>query len=279
MLEQIFILPPLNLAIGFYKLFEFLHFPFPLAFAILALTVVIRLIIWPLSGKQLHQTKKMAELKPHLDDLKKKHGHDKALHAKKQSELYKEHGINPASGCLTLLIQMPIFFSLYQVLTRLVSTSSHADVVSSINSVLYFNFLHLSKPLDASFLGVELFTKPSDWQSAGWLLLSVPIITAVFQLVQSKMALPPASGKPKQKNIKKTQEKEDLASSFAQAQSQMLFLLPLLIGYFSYTLPLGLSLYWNTFSLFGIIQQYLISGWGSLVDWLPALKKYNYGKK
>lgn len=269
-LNQIFIHPTLNVAIFFYKLFEAAHFPFPLAFAILALTILIRLIVWPLTGKQLHQTRKMAELKPHLDELKKKHGKDKTVHAQKQSELYKAHGVNPATGCVTLLIQLPIFFSLYQVLNKLVSAGSPGEAVNQINQSLYFSFLHLSQPLDASFLGAQLFTKPADWQSAGVLLLLIPVITAVFQLVQSKMAIPKSSAL---KNIKKDpNKKEDLADSIMQAQSQMTYILPLLIGYFSYTLPIGLSLYWNTFSVFGIIQQYLVMGWGSLVDWLPFLK-------
>lgn len=275
LLNQIFIYPPLNVAIFFYKLFEAANFPYPLAFAILALTVIIRLLVWPLTGKQLHQSKKMAELKPHLDELKKKHGKDKTVHAQKQSELYKAHGVNPATGCLTLLIQLPIFFSLYQVLNQIVSSDGSGEAVNKINNILYFGFLHLNEPLDASFFSVHLNTKPSEWQSAGLFLLAIPLITAAFQFVQSKMALP----KLTKKVSKNKDQKEDFAESLMQAQSQMIFILPLLIGYFSYTLPVGLSLYWNTFSVIGIIQQYLITGWGSLADWLPFLKEKNYGKK
>ncbi len=275
-LNQIFIDPTLNVAIFFYKIFEAANFPFPLAFAILGLTILIRLIVWPLTSKQLHQTRKMAELKPHLDDLKKKHGKDKTIHAQKQSELYKAHGVNPATGCITILIQLPIFFSLYQVLSTIVSAGGNSlDVINKVNQSLYFSFLHLNKPLDASFLGTQLSTKPADWQSAGVLLLLVPVITAIFQLVQSKMAIPKSQGLAKIK--KDPKEKESLADSLMQAQGQMTFILPLLIGYFSYTLPIGLSLYWNIFSVFGIIQQYLVMGWGSLVDWLPALNKKKNG--
>ena len=275
-LNQIFIHPTLNIAIFFYKIFEAANFPFPLAFAILALTILIRLIVWPLTAKQLHQTRKMAELKPHLDDLKKKHGKDKTVHAQKQSELYKAHGVNPATGCITLLIQLPIFFSLYQVLNTIVSAGGNSvDAINKVNQSLYFSFLHLSKPLDASFLGTQLNTKPADWQSAGILLLLIPVITAIFQLVQSKMAIPKSQGLAKIK--KDPKEKESLADSLMQAQGQMTFILPLLIGYFSYTLPVGLSLYWNIFSVFGITQQYLVMGWGSLVDWLPFLNKKKNG--
>lgn len=275
-LNQIFIHPTLNVAIFFYKLFEAANFPYPLAFAILALTILIKIIVWPLTAKQLHQTRKMAELKPHLDELKKKHGKDKTIHSQKQSELYKAHGVNPATGCLMLLIQLPIFFSLYQVLTKVVSAGSPGEAVNQINQSLYFGFLHLTQPLDASFLGVQLFTKPADWQSAGVLLLLVPVVTAVFQLVQSKMMiLKSVKGKAK----KDPNKKEDLADSIMQAQSQMTYILPLLIGYFSYTLPIGLSLYWNIFSVFGIVQQYLIMGWGSLADWLPFLRTKSQNKE
>ena len=275
-INQILVHPILNIAVFFYKLFEAANFPYPLAFAILALTLLIRMLVWPLTGKQLHQTKKMAELKPHLDDLKKKHGKDKTLHAQKQSELYKAHGVNPATGCLTLLVQIPIFFALYQVLNQLVSSDGSGEIINKLNQVLYFKFLHLTSPLDTSFFNIHLNTKPSEWQTAGVLLLLVPVLTALFQMLQSKMAL----AKTDKKAVKKDKNsKEDFADTLAQTQSQMIFILPLLIGYFSYTLPIGLSLYWNTFSVVGIIQQYLVSGWGSLVDWLPFLEKNNNDKK
>jgi YidC/Oxa1 family membrane protein insertase len=79
--------------------------------------------------------------------------------------------------------------------------------------------------------------------------------------------LPPASEKPAPT---KKGEEPDFATAF---QTQSMYLLPVMVGFFSFSLPFGLSLYWNTLTIFGIIQQYIIQGWGGLVDWFPFLKK------
>src|SRR4029077_3646004 len=106
---------------------------------------------------------------------------------------------------------------------------------------------------------------------AGYGILLVAVLTGGLQLIQSKMMMLPASEKPKQ--TKKTEP--DFATAF---QTQSMYLLPIMVGFFSFSLPFGLSLYWNTLTIFGIIQQYIISGWGGLVDWLPFLKKEQESK-
>lgn len=258
--------PILNLLLAIYKVLEALYVPGALGVSIIILTAIIRFALWPLTTSQLKSTQKMTELKPHLARIKKEHGHNKQKHQEEVNKLYKQHGVNPLAGCLPLLLQIPVFIALYQVLLKIVEFGK-ADFLESINSRLYTSALHLSQIPNTNFLGFDLADKPNQWKEIGLLILFVPIATGVFQFIQSKMMSPetPKNAlKPQDKN-----KKEDLEDTMAQMQSQMVFLMPAMIAFFSYGFPWGLSLYWNTFTLIGIVQQYLISGPGSLNKYLP----------
>src|SRR3989304_878501 len=112
--------PILNILLIFYKLLDAINVPWALGFAIILLTVVVRMAVWPLTSSQLKSAQKMAQLKPHLSRLKEKHGHDKTRHQQEITRLYKEHGVNPLAGCLPLILQIPVFIALYQVLLKIV---------------------------------------------------------------------------------------------------------------------------------------------------------------
>jgi YidC/Oxa1 family membrane protein insertase len=103
-----------------------------------------------------------------------------------------------------------------------------------------------------------------------WLIL-IPIVTGFMQFILSKMMMPEEVLDAKQVLAKKTPQKSD--DFQAAMQKQTLFIFPIMIGFFSFTLPVGLSLYWNTFSLFGILQQYILAGPGGLKPWLAKIKK------
>jgi len=268
-LEIVFIWPILNLLIGFYNLFLFLHFPWALAFAIIALTILVRLILWPLTKTQLESAKKLAALKPHLDGLKQRHGHDKVRLQQEQMKLYKEHGVNPAAGCLPLLLQLPIFIALYQVLLRVLNSGSGGGMIETLNRGL-LPFLKLNAAPNASLFGLNLAQRPADLFGSTPVILLIPLITGGLQFIQSKMMTP-----HRQSNIAKKEtgeEKSDMEKTMEQVQGQMVFLMPAMIAFFAFGFPIGLSLYWNVFTIFGIIQQYLVSGFGSLAEWLPIKK-------
>lgn len=264
--------PILNILIAFYKLFDALSIPGALGFAIIFLTATIRFALWPLTATQLKSSQKMAALRPHLDEIKKDHGHDKVRHQQEINKLYKEHGVNPLAGCLPLLLQIPIFIALYNVLLKIVQFGN-ADFLTNINSKLYFSFLHLDAIPGTNFI-FNLASKPNEWQKVGFLILLIPVITGALQLVQSKMMMSSQPSKPKSesKDKDKGKEKESFEDSMSQVSSQMTLIMPAMIAFFSYGFPLGLSLYWNTFTAIGIFQQYVIAGAGSLNKYLP--KKY-----
>ena len=261
--------PILNVLVLFYKAFEFLHIPGPLGFAVVGLTLVIRLILYPLMAAQLRSARKMAKLKPHMDALNIKHKGDKQALQQAQLALYKEHGVNPAAGCLPLLIQMPVLIALYGVFNQVLNNGNLVKVIEEINHVVYAPWLKLTQ-LDLNFFGASLGIKPAQFQSHGYWLLLVPIITAGLQYWQTKLMMPtnpnPAITPPSNKNmsnkdatdIVKKEEKppEDTA---AEMQKQMAIITPLMFGYFALQFPLGLALYWNVFGVFGIIQQIAIN--------------------
>ncbi len=235
-----------------YKSLLFLHVPYALGFSIIILTILIRFILYPLISSQLKASKKMQELHPHITKIKEQHKGNSAMISQETMRLYKEHGVNPAAGCLPVLLQLPLIFTLYSVLQNIIK--SPALVAQEINKTVQVDFLKITQNIDQTFFGIPLGFTPAQIMSKDFspdfrlLILLVPILTGLLQYVQSKMMFP----KKVESDVKKT---DDFASIFA---TQSTYIFPLMIGFFSYTFPIGLSLYWNTFTIFGIIQQYKI---------------------
>lgn len=272
--NTLLIYPIINLLVASYQLLSFLHIPYALGFAIILLTAIIRLVLYPLMATQLKAAKKMQDLQPHMTTLKEKHKGDTKKLQEAQMALYKEHGVNPAAGCLPILIQLPLLIALYNVLAHVVALPPQ-EALRYINGIVYFDSLKLTHVWNTSFFGLPLGKQPAELVSAMPLILLIPIITGVLQFVQSKMMMSVKPLVPVLKKKGKEEKKPDAGSDFAQAfQTQSLYIFPVMLGYLAYTFPIGLSLYWNTFTLFGILQQYRISGLGGLEQWL--LKK---GKK
>lgn len=226
--------------------------------AIIALTVVIRLILHPFFKQQLETSKKMQDLKPHLDRLSERHKNDKKRLQEEQMKLYQQAGINPASGCLFLIIQLPVFFALYNVLSLFLLNGNTSKIISEINKVLYHPLLKI-QTIDPWFFGFNLAIAPN--KAGVWYYYALPVITAVLQYFQTQAMTPattPAAStnviQDKNKNADPKANKSDKDDFQKAMNMQMKFMYPLIIGWFSYTLPIGLSLYWNIFSVFSIMQ-------------------------
>lgn len=259
------IFPMINILVIIYWFFNFFHIPYALGWSIIGLTVLIRLVLYPLTTSQLKATKKMQELNPHLSKLKEKHKNDAKTLQAETMKLYKEHGVNPAAGCLPVLVQLPVIWALYSVLQDIVKFN-----LTQINKILYWNNIKLAKLWDPTFFGLPLAQNPSHLiTTMGPVILLVPILTGLFQFIQSKMLIVPVAKPVEGKDGKK--KEDDFATAF---QSQSMYIFPVMIGFFSWNFPIGLSLYWNTFTIFGIIQQYRISGLGGLKQWVDK-----YGRK
>lgn len=268
--DTLIVYPIINILLLIYQILSFVNLPYALGFSIIVLTIIIRLILYPLTATQIKASKKMQDLNPHLSNLKEKHKHDAKTLQAETMRLYKEHGVNPVAGCLPVLVQLPVIWGLYTVLIKVVNLG--AGNLSELNKIVYFDFLKISKAWDTYFFGLPLGQSPSDLWKTLPIVLTIPLLTGLFQFVQSKMLF---SATPKAADKKLSQVKsasgtkqDDFATSF---QKQSLYIFPVMIGFFSYGFPIGLSLYWNVFTIFGIIQQYLISGLGGLSDWIDKI--------
>ena len=260
--------PLVNLLVAIYQLLTALGIPYGLGFSIILITVATRLLLYPFMHHSLKQQKKMQKLMPEINKLKEKHKNDAKRLQMEQMALFKAEGVNPASGCLLILVQFPILIALYNVLLKTV----HITSAKEVNAILYFDSLRLTHLWDTTFFGLSLGKTPSELLPAvGYGIVFVSILTGALQLIQSKMMMPPASEKPSQPKSKEP----DFASAL---QTQTMYILPIMVGFFSFTLPFGLSLYWNSLTIFGIIQQYIVQRWGGLVDWFPFLKKQEVSK-
>jgi len=237
--------------------------------AVITLTIVIRLLLVPLTLPSLKAASKMKAVAPELNKLKKQYAHDKQKLAKAQMELYKKHGVNPAAGCLPQIIQIVILIALYQAFNQVLNTNG--ETIAKLNEVLYsflklpadvvintrFWYLDLNKP--------DVFKLPGASFSLPGLFLT---LAALGQMLSSKMMQPAV--KAAQKQAKKTIDKQDdMATAM---QSQMLYLFPLMTIVIGYRFPSGLVLYWLVFSVSTAAQQYFVNGWGGLEPWLKKLK-------
>ena len=271
--DLLFFGPVINLLVLIFQGLQAINIPGALGFSIMILTILIRFLVWPFMSSQIKATKKMADLKPHLAELKKKHQGDKQALAQAQMALYKEHGVNPAGGCLPALIQIPVFIALYQAIINILPGAG--GNIDKINSLLYFPQFKLSSAIDPNFFGLNLGVKPADFGKYGVLLLLIPLLTAALTFIQSKMALPKPVKHYPSDSPKEGKEKEGLEESMGAVQSQMVYLMPVMIGYFAFSFPIGLAIYWNTYTILGIWQQHRVAGWGGLADFVGKL---NYGK-
>lgn len=187
------------------------------ALAIIMLTVMIKLVLYPLTRIQMRSMMSMQLLQPEIQELQKKYAKDKQMLQTKMMELYKERKVNPMAGCLLLLAQMPFLIALYRALWD-------------------FNYVDTAH---AGFFWLETLSMRDP-------TYILPILAGVTTYFQSKMTMPnmPTSGEP---------------NPAQQTQKMMLIFLPFFIGWISSTLPAGLSVYWVTFNLMGILQQYFIN--------------------
>ena len=242
--------PLLNALIFFYQvLFN------NLGLAIIALTVVIRLILTPLTLPSLKAASKMKELAPEIEKLKVKFKGDKQKFAQAQLELYKKNGANPAAGCLPQIVQLIILIALYNAFINVLKTGTSLE---TLNAVLYpFNQLKEGMVINTNFLYLNL-ANPDVFKIPG-LPFPLPgvvlILAAAVQYFASKMSMPAAAASLKQ--AAKTPEKSD--DFAATMQTQMLYLFPLMTILIGFTFPSGLALYWFIFSFFTVVQQYYLN--------------------
>jgi len=221
--------PILNLTVALYDL---LWNDFGLA--ILALTLLVRLALWPLTHRTLANQKAMLDLQPKLKEVQEKHKDNKEEQAKAMMALYAEHKVSPFSSCLPLLIQLPLFIALYRVLSAGLKSQSLNELYGFVSnpgtiSTMSLGFLDLSRPS-----------------------IVLAILAAGAQFLQAKMM--------QRKDVKVHTEGSKDEDTMAIMNKQMLYMMPAMTLFIGWKLPAGLTLYWLFTNLAMIAQQKLAFG-------------------
>ena len=220
--------------------------------AIILFTILIRLITHPLTASQVKSTAKMTELQKSKkwQEMQKKNKDDKNKLAQEQMALYKELGINPMGSCLPMLIQFPIIIGLYQAVTRVMAGSPFQ--LLDLSKLIY-PFINASEliPLKTQFLWMNM-GQPERVTIFGVGIPVLTILVVITTFLQSKLMTPPPANPGDQA---------------AQMSKMMNLYMPLLMGYFAYTLNAGLALYFVVGNLVGIAQYALLGrlNWRNLL--------------
>jgi len=204
--------------------------------SIFAVTLIVRGLLLPSSihharQMQANQTK-MNDLKGELKKIQQQHKNDSKKKAEATMELYRRAGVNPASGCLPLLIQLPILIALYRVFLIGLGPETF--------SFLY-TFVGQPDVVQLSFFGIDL-TKAS---------LRLGLLAGISQFALMRLVTPPASSASLPANNDQT------AQMMASMQKNMAYIFPVMTVFIALQLPAALALYWVASTIFGIVQQYL----------------------
>jgi len=248
-----------------------------IAIAIILLTLVIRIILIPVFRRQMVSTRRTQMLAPEIKEIQRRFKGDRMKQQEAQRQLYAERGINPAAGCLPALLQLLLLIPMYSVFSQGLTNFNPQAMLD----VFGFRIIdlacaaqpivnaagHVTNPcLNPIAFGVNwgvpevIIGTPGGMLSG---LSSLAVISSLLQLVQSRMTLPPhdpaMADDPQYK-----------------VQRQMAYIFPFISLIYGSFLPAGLFLYWIASTIFSIVQQYLIIGWGGmfpLFGWTPGFAR------
>lgn len=224
--EQILFIPVFNLLIFIYNIIPYKD----LGISIILLTILIRLMLYPLSQKALKSQKDLQALQPKMKEIQEKYKDDKEMQGKEMMKLYSENKVNPFSACLPILIQLPFLIAVYSVLRKV-----------SVDSLHYlYGFISAPESINNIFIGLIDLTKPN---------IVLAVLAGITQFIQSKMMT--ATKQPAVAG-----SSDEIA--MANANKSMLYVMPLITVIIGASLPAGLTLYWFITTLLMLVQQYFV---------------------
>ncbi len=200
--------------------------------AVVLLTLAVRFITFPLNHKAIVTQTKIKQLEPEIKDIKEKFKKDSQEQARKTMALYKSHGINPLSGFLTLLIQIPVIIALYSVF--------RAGVNFDLSHL--YSFITVPENLNTVFLGIFDMSQKS---------YALAFLTGASQFIQMRLALPPI----KKSASSKPGFKEDFARNM---NIQMRYIMPVFIIFIAAQFTSAIALYWTTMNIFAIVHEAIV---------------------
>lgn len=209
--------------------------------AIIIFTILIKVLTIPLTMKSLRSSRNMQAIQPLVKEVQKKYAKDRAKQQEETMKIYQQYGVNPAAGCFPILVTIPIFIGLYGALDFTLKNGTNPD---ALRNVLYVN----------DWLPWANFSQPFLWVAnlaiadPIWLW---PILSGVFQFFQSRMAMP-------------LRDPNQPMDPQMKMMNSMMQFMPIYIFLISIGFPAGTVIYWAMSNLFSAVQQYFITGWGSL---------------
>ncbi len=233
----IFLQPILNLLIWLYSVIPGQEF----GIAIIVLTILIKIILYPFTAKQIKQQRAMQEIQPRIEEIRKRLKDDKEAQAKELMALYAKEKVNPAASCLPLLVQLPVFIALYRALSL---------GLAGTTLTLLYSFVPNPQTVNTMFLGLIDLSNPSP---------VLAILAAAVQFWQGKQLMKPpaATITAPPVEVEKSPGAKDEGMA-AMMNKQMLYLMPIVTAVIGFSLPGGLTLYWLTMSLLTVAQQALL---------------------
>ena len=223
------------------------------ALAIVLLTVCVRLLMYPLFVKQIKTQRAMTALQPKIKELQAKHKGDKETLNVEMMKLYKEHNANPFAGCLPVLLQMPIFISLYQALSQLTPKEL------ANGSYEYPEKFDLTRDTVESFMSAKVFGAPigAGFKSPATLLEFLGATSTSVKVVAIVLIV--AMGLTTFFTSKQMMGKNPNAdASQAMQQKILLYVMPVLLAVFGFQVAIGVLLYWTTTNVFSMAQQAVV---------------------
>lgn len=227
MFDAILIRPIINLLLVLYKFSGG-----ETIVAVAAVTLLIRLALTPMQLSQQKSMRRKQELRPKLDELQKKYKDDRERLAQEQMKLYREAGISPLGGCLSLIIQLPLMIGLYQAIIRVLAATPLQLLALPDDIYRWIPSLSTLIPLKSQFLWLDL-ALPDPFYI-------LPVLVVVTSWYYQKLLTPPATD-PQAEAMNK----------------QMMIMMPLMTGFFSATYASGLAIYFLISNLVGILQYFL----------------------
>lgn len=204
--------------------------------AIIVLTILVKLVLYPLTGKSIRAQRAMKELEPELKRIREEHKDDRQKQSKKTMELYQVRGVSPFSGCLPILIQLPIILGLYWVFWK---------GLASVDGAILYGFVKSPEAFDMHFLFFDLAAKS----------IILALLAGISQYIQTSISLEKQQPTASPSGDKKATFQEDFAKSM---QVQMRYVLPVMIGFIAYTTSAAVALYWTTSNILSIAQELLM---------------------
>ena len=264
-LFQHFVVQPIfNLLVFIYAILPGHNF----GLALILFTIVVRLLLWPLVKKQLHQTRAMRKLQPEITKIKKATKGNRQKESLMLMELYKERGINPLGTFPTLIVQLIVLIGLYSGLQKVIK-DPHSLVTFAYPALQHnlgwlMQLSHNIKLFDNTLFGFIDLKRAAIGPHGFYFGAFVIVLgSAVAQFFQAKQLLPDNQDKRGLRAILKEAgagKQTDQAEVNAAVSRGTIFLLPAVVLFFTITLPAALSLYWLTGGIVAFIQQSIVLG-------------------